>query len=68
MDAPPCPKCGNPSPEIISQRLVDESAHFPPPPGSPQETIYLFHCPCGVTFTHSVQHDGQPRPPTERRS
>jgi hypothetical protein len=60
MDAPPCPKCGNPSPEKISQRIVDESAVFPPPPGSPKETIYLFHCSCGVTFTIGVKHDGKP--------
>jgi hypothetical protein len=60
MDAPLCPKCGNPSPEKISERIVDESAYFPPPAGSPKETIYLFRCPCGATFTKSVKHDGKP--------
>ena len=52
---PPCPKCGNPLPEKISQRRADlASGIFAKPPGSSKEIIYTFRCQCGVTFTHSI--------------
>src|SRR5436190_9167870 len=54
-----CPKCGNPSPEKVSERRADLSGgFFAPPSGAQKETIYVFHCKCGTTFTHSAR-DGE---------
>ena len=53
-----CPKCGNTSPEKVSERRANQSGFFAPPSNAPNETIYVFHCRCGATFTHSVK-DGE---------
>ena len=56
---PPCSKCGDPAPEIISERRADlTGGFFVPPTGAPKEMIYVFRCKCGATFTHNVK-DGE---------
>ena len=53
--APPCPKCGNQTPEKVSERRGDLSGgFFDKPQGSPKEMIYVFRCHCGTAFAHSV--------------
>ena len=55
---PPCPKCGSADCEKVSERLVDaENSFFEQRPGAPHEIIFVFRCPCGVSFTHSVRSD-----------
>src|SRR6476646_10822278 len=61
---PPCPKCGNLSPEKISEQRTDLSGAFTDlfggfidkPLDSPNEMIDTFRCPCGTTFTHRDIH------------
>jgi hypothetical protein len=61
FQTPPCTKCGDPAPEKLSERRADlTGGYFVPPPGAPTQTIYVFHCKCGATFTHSVKED-EPR-------
>ena len=58
FQTPPCPKCGNLGPEYISERRADLTGGiFVPPTGASKETIYVFHCKCGTTFTHNVKVD-----------
>jgi hypothetical protein len=55
----PCPKCGNLSPEKISEKRADLSGgFFDLPQGSPKTMIYVFRCECGTMFTHM-------KPPSE---
>jgi hypothetical protein len=57
IPAPRCPRCGNLFCEKLSERKTNSSGgFFDKPEGSPKETIYVFRCPCGMTFTRSVTH------------
>jgi hypothetical protein len=54
---PPCPRCGNLVCEKLSERRADLSCRlFDKPDGSAKESIYVFRCDCGWTFTHSVKY------------
>lgn len=51
--------CGNISPRKISERRVELTGDFFTPPAyTPKETIYVFRCHCGATFTHRAK-DGE---------
>lgn len=55
---PPCPHCGNGSPQKVSEhKAAAIDGMLAPPPNSPPETIYVFKCSCGVTFAHSIKHE-----------
>lgn len=51
--------CGNISPRKISERRVALTRDsFIPPAYAPKETIYVYRCNCGATFTHRAK-DGE---------
>jgi hypothetical protein len=57
IQAPPCPCCGSLLCKKLSERKTNLSGgFFDTPEGSPKETIYVFRCHCGMTFTHRVMH------------
>jgi hypothetical protein len=71
IPAPRCPRCGNLFCNKLSERRVDLSGGFSnKPEGSRKETIYVFRCHCGMTFTHSIKRGelGQTAAEVRRRA
>jgi hypothetical protein len=58
-EIPLCPKCGQTSEKISERRTDLNGGFFNTPEGSSKETIYVFKCKCGTTFSHSVKKPKQ---------
>ena len=59
-----CPKCGCPSPALLSAKLEPTASATGILTG-PLVTRYVFKCPCGLGFTHTSRT--APRAPPEHR-
>jgi hypothetical protein len=52
---PMCPKCGNSTPEQLSERRDESSRElFAPGVAAINKTTGVYRCQCGTTFTHVV--------------
>jgi hypothetical protein len=56
----PCPMCGNTTLEKVSERRGDEGGYFAPSKDAELDTIYVYRCKCGTTFSFAVRN-GPPK-------
>jgi hypothetical protein len=52
--------CGNTTLEKVSERRGDEGGYFAPSKDAELDTIYVYRCKCGTTFSFAVRN-GPPK-------